>query len=544
MNRRVTLGSSARSLLSSRFSRHPERYREILGVLNKYDLMEVVAELGLVHKHEEEDESVSSLLAERDEHELRHAQDLAKALEELGPCFIKLGQVLSTRPDILPPAYIEALARLQDTITPVPADKIEHIITTELGASVSKLFKAFDPKPLGTASMAQVHQAVLQDGTDVVIKVQKPGVRKRVEIDMEIMHEVARFATRHSSFGARYGLDPMVSELEQSLNQELDFRQEAENTRLITGQLAEFTTLTMPKVYPDLTTRRVITLGFVKGRHLPELTHDEIAALDGEAIAKDLLSAYLKQIVIDGIFHCDPHPGNIYITEDGRLALMDFGMVGRFDSGQKDSIIRLLLAFAERQGDRVTDTYLDMVEIPRGFDRRGFTQEVRGLVSRYHDMSGGRMALGSALLDLTRLAQTYSMPVPSAMTLVGKAMLNLDGTISVLSPDLDPVQLIRDYMINVMEKRVSAQLSPGRTFAWVIDMKHLVENAPRRTEMILDKLANDQLTVHLEVNGLEEATKRISGAANRLSVSMLLGSIAIGGGYVLGALLNQKNQRR
>src|SRR5919201_577907 len=396
-NKHATLGASARSLLTGRFSRHPERYLEIMRILRKYDLQHIVAELGLTHRHEEED--APALLAERDEHEMRHAQGLASALEELGPCFIKRGQLLSTRPDLLPPSYIAPLPRLQDTIPPVPAEKIMAIIESELGAPVSELFKSFDPQPLGTASMAQVHRAVLQDGSDVVVKVQKPGVRRRVEIDMEIMHEVARFATRHTPFGARYGLDQMVRELEQSLNQELDFREEAENTRLITSQLAEFTMLTMPRVYPELTTRRVITLGFVKGRHLPQLTHEEIQALEGEDIAKELLSAYLKQIVIDGVFHCDPHPGNIYITDDGRLALMDFGMVGRFDSGQKDSIIRLLLAFAERQGDRVTDTSLDMVDTPKGFDRRGFTQEVRGLVSRYHDMSGGRMALGSALLD-------------------------------------------------------------------------------------------------------------------------------------------------
>jgi ubiquinone biosynthesis protein len=538
LTQRAIVSSSARRMVTDRFSRHPERYVEIVQVLRKYELLHIAWELGLAGREREEDE----LGVVPDGH-LEHNQcalQLASALEELGPCFIKLGQLLSTRPDLLPPSYIAALARLQDTITPVPADKIKGIIESELGAPVSQLFKDFDPEPLGTASMAQVHRAVLQDGSDVVVKVQKPGVRRRVEIDMEIMHEVARFATRHTSFGARYGLDQMVRELEQSLNQELDFRQEADNTRLITSQLAEFTMLTMPRVYPELTTRRVITLGFVKGRHLPQLTREEIQGLEGEAIAKELLSAYLKQIVIDGVFHCDPHPGNIYITEDGRLALMDFGMVGRFDSGQKDSIIRLLLAFAERQGDRVTDTYLDMVEIPKGFDRRGFTQEVRGLVSRYHDMSGGHMALGSALLDLTRMAQTFHMPVPSAMTLVGKAMLNLDGTVSVLSPDLDPVEIIRDYMLNVMEKRISSQLSPGRTFAWMIDMKHLVENSPRRAEMVLDKLANDQLTVRLEVNGLEETTQRLTRAANRLSISMLLGSLAIGGGYVLGALLNQK----
>jgi predicted unusual protein kinase regulating ubiquinone biosynthesis (AarF/ABC1/UbiB family) len=550
LTRHATVRSAARSLMGSRITRHPERYMEILRILRKYDLQHIAVELGLVHRHELEANSPPPATARRnghngrDAHEERHARALAGALEELGPCFIKLGQLLSTRPDLLPAPYIAALSRLQDTITPVPGEEIAGIVESELGAPVSELFAEFSLEPLGTASMAQVHHAVLKDGSDVVVKVQKPGVRQRVEVDMEIMHEVARFAARHTPFGARYGLDQMVRELEQSLNQELDFRQEAENTRLISSQIADFTMLTTPEVFQQYTSRRVITLSYVHGKHLADLAPGDMKELNADDIAKDLLSAYLKQIVIDGIFHCDPHPGNIFITGDGRLALMDFGMVGRFDSGQKDSIIRLLLAFAERQGDRVADTYFDMVEIPRGFDRRGFTQEVRSLVSRYHDMSGGHMALGTALLDLTRLAQSYMMPVPSAMTLLGKTMLNLDGTISVLSPALDPVQLIRDYMLNVMEKRVSAQMSPGRTFAWLIDMKHLVENSPRRAEMILDKLANDQITVHLEVNELDETMKRFSHAANKLSLSMIVGSLAIGGGYVLGAVLRRDSRGR
>src|SRR4029079_8014806 len=212
------------------------------------------------------------------------------------------------------------------------------------------------------------------------------------------------------------------------------------------------------------------------------------------AIARDLLSAYMKQIAIDGVFHCDPHPGNILLTDDGRLALMDFGMVGRFDAGQKDKMILFLLAFSERLGERVADTYLDMIVPPNGLDQHGFTQDLSGLASRSHALSGGRMGLASALLDLTRLAHANKVPVPTSMTLLGKTMLNLDGAISVLSPELDPVRLIRNYILDVMMRRVSDQFSPGRVFAWVLDMKHLFENAPRRTDIILGKLADDRLT--------------------------------------------------
>jgi ubiquinone biosynthesis protein len=212
-------------------------------------------------------------------------------------------------------------------------------------------------------------------------------------------------------------------------------------------------------------------------------------------------------------------------------------MVGRFDAGQKDKMILFLLAFSERLGERVAETYLDMIEQPKGLDQHGFTQDICGLVSRYHDMSGGRLGLGTALLDLTRMAYQNRVPVPTSMTLLGKTMLNLDGAISVLSAELDPVELIRNYMLQVMMKRVADQLSPGRVFAWVLDMKHLFENSPRRTDMILGKLADDRLTMRLDVENLEQTTQSLGRAATRLALGVLAGSLLIGGGNVLSALI-------
>ncbi len=528
---------SASSLLTSRFSKHPERYLEIFRVLRKYELHHIVAELGMSHHHDDDLDELPSPNGHGDHDDDDHGTQLASALEELGPCFIKLGQLLSTRPDLLPADYIHALSRLQDTIQPVPAARIVQIVQAELGAPIDELFQTFDDRPLATASMAQVHRAVLRDGSEVAVKVQRPGVRQRIEIDLEVLREIARFAAQHTAIGARYGLVQMVRELETSLNQELDFRIEAENTRLIGRQVAGFAKLCTPSVYPELTSQRVLTLSFIKGRHLAEVSRAELSEHDPKAIAADLLSAYMKQIAIDGVFHCDPHPGNILLTDDGRLALMDFGMVGRFDAGQKDKMILFLLSFSERLGERVAETYLDMIAPPEGLDSHGFTQDICSLVSRYHDMSGGRLGLGTALLELTRLAYQNRVPVPTSMTLLGKTMLNLDGAISVLSPELDPVELIRNYMLDVMMKRVGDQLSPGRVFAWVLDMKHLFENAPRRTDVILGKLADDRLTLRLEVHNLEQATDSLSRAATRLAVGVLAGSLLIGGGNVLSALI-------
>src|ERR1051326_7360815 len=523
----MNLKTSPGSLITNRFSRHPERYIEIFRILRKYRLHHVAAEFGMTHQHEEETEL---LLLDGHEEEEDHAADLTAALEELGPCFIKMGQLLSTRPDLLPPHYIKALSRLQNTVKPVPSEKIVAIIESDLGAPISELFESFDCEPLATASMAQVHRAVLLDGSEVAVKVQRPGVRQQIEIDIEVLREIAQFAARHTALGSRYGLVQMVHELETSLNQELDFRIEAENTRRIGRQIADFARLCTPTVFTEYTSPRVLTLSFLRGRHLADVTPEEMRQHDPRAIAADLLSAYMKQIAIDGVFHCDPHPGNILLADDGRLALMDFGMVGRFDAGQKDKMILFLLAFSERLGERVAETYLDMIQQPEDLDQHSFTQDISGLVSRYHDMSGGRLGLGSALLDLTRLAYQNRVPVPTSMTLLGKTMLNLDGAIGVLSPALDPVALIRNDMLDVMMKRVGDSFSPGRVFAWVLDMKHLFENTPRRTDVILGKLADDRLTVRLNVEHLADTTQSLSRAANRLAVGVLAGSLLIGGG--------------
>ncbi|MFN8513089.1 MAG: AarF/UbiB family protein [Chloroflexia bacterium] len=464
---------NVRRFVARRVSRHPERYVEIMRVLRKYQLYEVVAQLRQVAG----DAEAHPLLYDGLVNPGEPAENLASALEELGPCFIKLGQLLSTRPDLLPPDYISALARLQKTIRPVPSAEIVAIVERELGAPLDELFAEFDRVPLATASMAQAHRATLLDGTPVVIKVQRPGVRQRIVADLGVLNEVAQLATKYTKLGRRYGLVQMVRELEQSLLQELDFAQEGDNTRRIGRQIGGFTLLTTPTVFPRHTTERVLTLSYVCGRHLADVPTTQLAQLDSKAIARDLLSAYLKQIVVDGIFHCDPHPGNILLTERGQLALLDFGMVGRLDAGQKDHVILLLLAFAERQGERVAETYLALTEEPQGFDRRAFTQDVCALVSRYHDMSGGWMALGSALLDLGRLANTTARRC--------RHRADAARQDNAQSRRRDPRPLARTRSGGTdpgLHARRDAearddQLSPARSFAWVLDMKHLFENA-------------------------------------------------------------------
>src|SRR5262245_1738349 len=278
----VSVAGSAKRLITGRFSRHPERYLEIFRIIRKYELHHVAAEFGLAYqRHDDHMEEDGYEIHEDDD----HPEGLACALEELGPCFIKLGQLLSTRPDLLPADYIEALSRLQSTVAPVPGDKVIQIVESELGGPVTELFRSFDRQPLATASMAQVHRATLHDGSEVAVKVQRPGVRQRIETDIQVLHEIARFLTKYTSYGTRYGIPQMVRELEHSLSQELDFRLEAENTRVIGRQIAGFERLTTPTVCSDYTAQRVLTLSYVHGRHLSKVPREELDTLDAPAIA-------------------------------------------------------------------------------------------------------------------------------------------------------------------------------------------------------------------------------------------------------------------
>jgi ubiquinone biosynthesis protein len=525
MTRRIT-GSSLR---------HPERYREMFCIARKNRLHHVAGELSAYRNHGE----VLEMAGRRNGRmkPARYAENFACALEELGPCFIKFGQLLSTRPDLLPRDYITALARLQDCVGPIPGGETLSIVESELGGPVDAYFADFDCQPVAAASMAQVHRAVMPDGTLVAVKVLRPGVRRQVDVDLEVLHDLVRFAVRHSGLGSFGDLEQMVRQLDSSLRSEMDYLQELENTEQISRQLSGFKLLATPEIYRQSSTSRVLTLSFIQGQRLSDLTPEELEGLDGEAIAREMLSAYLQQIVVDGSFHCDPHPGNILITETGQLALLDFGMVGRFDMEEKDTIIQLLLAFAERRGRRVADIYLEMLELSHTPDRRAFSEDVESLVSRYHDMSGGRMGLGTAFLDLAHLATSHHIPIPGIWMLLAKAILNLDGIISLLSPRLDPVELIREYMLEVIQARVWAESSAAVKFSWGLDIWTLLKNAPRRADVLLGKLANDQLTIQMQISPVKEARLEMNAAVNRLSRGMVLGSFLIACGYVLGSWL-------
>jgi predicted unusual protein kinase regulating ubiquinone biosynthesis (AarF/ABC1/UbiB family) len=528
-----SLGTMLRSYLTSRFTRLPRRCTEILRIFSKYQVYHSITWLSMFHSHR--DKKVSEHIGQQ---QYIYAENMARAFEELGACFIKLGQMLSTRSDLLPRPYIMALSRLQYTITPVPGAQIAAIIEADLGASLTELFSSFDVEPVATASIAQVHKALLHDGSSVVIKVQRPGIQQQVEIDTEVLLEIARFITRHTSFGMHYDLISIVQEIKLSLFQELDFFQEATHTESIGQDIRTFRHLTTPSIYSAYSSRRVLTLSFIPGRHLAQIPNDELNRFAPTAIAKELLFAYFKQVIINGVFHCDPHPGNLLLTDDGRLALLDFGMVGRLDEVQREKLILLLLAFSERQGERVANVYLDMVDVPQDFDRRAFTQNICKLVGHYHDSSKQGMEIGRALLDLVRVANSYHISIPHNFALLGKTLLNLDGTLYRLSPNLDLIQVMHRYLPQIIQQRMISQISLGRSILWLLDAKRLVENTLHTSSTLLERLSAEQSATHRRIEHLDAT---ISRGFRRLSLGVVLSTLIVSLGLVARARQKQNH---
>src|SRR2546426_5491311 len=301
---------------------HLKRYKDIALLFMKYSNSDFAKEFGLENMDEEKRALHGDGVGPRPE-------ELAADLEKMGPTYVKLGQLLSSRADLLPAPYLKALARLQDRVKPFSYAEVEEIVESELGTRISKAFSFFDAQHLAAASLGQVHRAALRDGRPVVVKVQRPNIRKQIAEDFEVLEEIADFCSEHTKVGRRYQFDKIVAEFKATLLQELDYQREAANLATLAESLEEFHRIHVPLPVPDYCTRSVLTMNYVEGTKITALSPLARLDLDGDAMAEELFQAYLKQVLVDGFFHADPHPGNIFLTEDRRLALLDLGMVGR-----------------------------------------------------------------------------------------------------------------------------------------------------------------------------------------------------------------------
>ena len=504
---------------------HLKRYKDVAMLLAKYGRSDLVSQAGLAEAVEIDD----AILAK----EIPKAEELAADLEKLGPTFIKLGQLLSTRADLLPPPYLDSLSRLQDQIAPFSYEQVDSIVSTELGVRISKAFAEFDSEPIGAASLAQVHRAYMRDGRAVVVKVQRPDIREQIVADLEALEGVAKFLDDHTELGKRYEFQNMLVGLRKSLLQELDFKVEANNLEMFGNNLREFDRLIIPEPIMDFTTSRVLTMEYIPGKKITDISPLRLMEIDGAGLADELFRSYLKQMLIDGIFHADPHPGNIFLTEDERIALLDLGMVSRLMGTFHDNLLRLLLSISEGRGEEAAETTIKMGEPKAGFDRAEFVRRVSELVAENADADVSRIDAGQVALEIMRISADCWFRLPQEFTMIAKALLNLDRSVFTLDPTFDPNAVIRERATEILQRNILKSIAPGNILGGIVELKEFAEKLPGRVNRLLDAVGNNDLKIKVDAIDEKIVLEGLQKVANRITLGLILAALIVGAAMLM-----------
>jgi predicted unusual protein kinase regulating ubiquinone biosynthesis (AarF/ABC1/UbiB family) len=449
-------------------------------------------------------------------------------LEALGPTFIKVGQALSTRPDMVPAPYLAALERMQDDVAPVPVAEVRAIIEDELGARIGNLFGSFDDQPLAAGSVAQVHAATLHDGREVVVKVQRPHIAQTLRQDLAILDQLAGAADRMTEMGRRYGFADWVQELRHSLANEINFELEADNLRRFALNLSDYPLLYVPQPIDTMTTTRVLTMDRVHGikvTHIPPLRRLEHPL---KQQARELLQAYLDQVFVHGLVHADPHPGNVLLMDDQRLALFDLGMVARLTPHNRQRLLKLLLGAIDGNGDQVSQLSQNMGTRLEDFQHEPYRHRVDQLVSSYIGRHDRSLSEGRLVLELARVGAASGLRPPAELGILGKTLLNLEAVTTALDAGLDTRRIVEEHLQQVLRRQALGSISPANLASEWMDVQELARHTPQHVAAILRTLAENRLRVR--VDGLEESRmmESLQKIANRISTGVIIAALVIG----------------
>jgi ubiquinone biosynthesis protein len=461
----------------------------------------------------------------------QRAEAFAKSLREMGPAYVKFGQLLSTRPDIVPIEYITALEHLQDSIEPFSFADVEKTIEEELGVRISKAFLDFDATPLAAASIGQVHRATLRDGREVVVKVQRPDIREQMKRDLEVLTDIATTMEKHSDLGRKMNLVAALEQVKLTLTSELNYLQEARNTEVVAANLAQFPEIHVPAVIHDLSSSRVLTTELVRGKKVSKMTAISFIEHDYAELAAVLTRAYLKQICVDGVWHSDPHPGNVFVRDDedgqAQVVLLDFGMVSRITQELQDEIVKLLLAISSNRGTEVAETCIRISEVQEGFEITRFTRDVSTLVANFHDVDIQQFNTGQLLFNVITIASNNNLKMPPELTMLAKTLLNLDGITKKLDPAYNPLKVIRDYAEELLGQKLQQKFDPKNFYPALMDLNQLVLDLPHRAREIIDLTAAGKLTFGMKLTQAEEFLAGMHKIANRIAVAVIVAALLV-----------------
>lgn len=453
---------------------------------------------------------------------------LADDLEAMGPTYVKLGQILAGRPDLLPETYRKALARLQDHVKPFPYAEVEEVVMAELGVRISKAFSRFEVEPMAAASLGQVHRASLRNGRAVVVKVQRPAIRQQIAEDFEVLEQIAGFLDGHTAAGRRHRFLVTVREFRQTIQQELNYEREAHNLIALGANLKEFKLIQIPQPVPDYCTRSVLTMDEVQGRKITALGPLARLELEGAPLAEELFKAYLQQVLVDGLFHADPHPGNVFVTNDGRVALIDLGMVGHTAPALQERLLKILLALSEGNGEAVAEVAIEMSERLEEFGAAEFRRRITQLVALRRDQGLEQLNVGRSLLEVNAIAQATGLIVPSELVLLGKTMLQLDEVGRILDPEFDTNASIRRNIAALMTQHLRKSLTQGNVYSTLLEMKDFTTGLPARINRFMDTVANSELEVKVKASDATMVMDGMQKIANRITMGIVLAGLIVG----------------
>ena len=476
--------------------RHIARYREVANILSRHGFGLVLDRLGL-YRFVPFPRRVFRL-SPSGRAPLPPPERLRLALEELGPTAVKFGQMLSTRPDLLPPQFIRELEKLQDAVPPFSQAEVRALVEAELGIRPEEIFAAFEPEPLAAASLAQVHQAKLWGGEEVVVKIQRPGVEQKIETDLEILRELAQFTERHSDWGKLYRPTEIVEEFAHTVHEELDFKNEGRNIEQFRRNFADDPSVYIPKVYWKYTSRRILILERLQGIKISNLDQLEASGLDRRTIAANLARAILRQILIHGFFHADPHPGNILVTGDGTIVFMDFGMVGCLDEDMKRKLVEIVRALEYRDVDRIAQGLLEIGLVPLQIELRALRYDIARLLRRYYNVPLSQIPIGQCLNEAFSLAYKYQVRIPPELVRLARTLVILESVTMQLDPELSIVDVAEPFGRELLRQRFSSRRlreSFTRSFA---ELATLVETLPWGINQLTRLLENGELRLRLE----------------------------------------------